>query len=432
MATQHRDPDPLEQRLRASLDQRADDVEPTPYLWRRVDEAVDRRRRWGLVRAAGLALGGAAAAVLVAVAVVPALTGTQVPEVADTPDGVPTAQPSPDGDDGAGAPDGGAAVSPTHLVTTDGRQIVLRTRDGAAVRTVVRYDSPEFEGTITWLAVRPGSTPQDLTLAFGVNVEGVGEIRWIRAGDDIDMPTQTLLGGYAPTSTTMGGSAPYAAWSPDGQYLAWVETQDASATGPRLRVIGWADGPGTDSTATDNTSFTLDGLELVEWEVEAWVWDQQPDGSSPTSGALFLGSAETYETVRVALERQGDGAIARPGTGGIDRVTDDAGAIIEIDDRDGLADGSGTDLRLLASGDGSQDAEGVMWSLIWAGPEGDEATLALDLGPTASPSGAWMDAVGDLVVAGHGQAVVVQLSTGQVRPLDADAPVTYAALVPAG
>src|SRR5690606_22295324 len=78
----------LEDRLRASLQARADDVQPTPELWERVSERTTRRARWQL--GAWVLSGAAAVAVLVlgGIVLLNQQDGVRIdprPDIADTP-----------------------------------------------------------------------------------------------------------------------------------------------------------------------------------------------------------------------------------------------------------------------------------------------------------------------------------------------------------
>ncbi|TVP73526.1 MAG: hypothetical protein EA340_02240 [Nitriliruptor sp.] len=249
---------PIEDRLRASLRERAEDVEATPQLWAEVDRRVARRRRWTVSSWVAATAAAAIAAVVVAPALLPDATG---PEIADRPG--PVEDP--------GAPEGPAvpapgAVEPGPLLVATDRLLRVLDADGT---TRHAYELPEEgESTVTGLSVRPGSTVAEVTAAVLTTAEGMYDLRVLRSEGDgltlqvVDEPP------YRPGQDAGAGlvvSGPV--WAPDGTSLAWLEQDE---TGTRLRTIGWDDGPGTGLPATDHATFDLAGapperLDLTDW-----------------------------------------------------------------------------------------------------------------------------------------------------------------------
>lgn len=290
--------DRLEERLRASLRARAEDVEPTPYLWERVDDRI-RRRRWA--PALGWAL-GAAALVLAAVVVVPQLVPSRPGVVVDQPTGTSLDEPAPTATDARAV----LPIADAYLLAEGGTLELRRTEDDELLDRIVAYPSPEFEGAIVAVAVRPGSTTSELTAAFTVAVEGSFEVRWLRwtAGGAPE------VGGFTPPGfATAAEAAPQPVWSPDGSHLAVLADRE-------LSTIDWAvDGPGDDDAGFGETPVDVPG----EQRLRAWVWDEV-DGVT-ASGSLYVSAADG-SVYAIPVERQGDGAVALPGGAGAAPVAD--------------------------------------------------------------------------------------------------------------
>lgn len=404
----------IERRIRESLQARAGDVEPTPMLWERVQQRVRKDRVWNW----SLAAVAAAAAVLAAVVVVPGLlTDRQDLEIVDpmasptaTPTPTPTDAPTPQAtDEPAPSPtttaDPDATVAPSHLVVTDGTSIDLVTRSGDVVRNLVTLAS-EGESSVTDLAVRPGSSSGDLTVVFAAEAEGMVDLRYVTVRDGEVSGPEHLSAPYQVSEGTVPGMlAPV--FSPDGRHLAWLEfPQGEPQQSARLRTIGWTDdGPGTGRTADDHADFELEAIDTT-WPVtlEDWIWDEVAEDGTARGELRAVGPAGLYH---IDIERQGDGALAVPpdavrlGSGG------DA-AVIDIDDAHAGDEvhgipSPGPEFQLLAAGDGSQDAEGVRFTLVHQPPGGPTTEWPLpDLGGTSDPWGAWMTADGGGVIVGFG------------------------------
>ena len=311
--------DPIEDRLRTSLHERAEDVEVTPHLWQEVDRRVTRRGRWTIGSWAAVTAAVAVAAVVVVPSLLP---DASVPQVADRPDGVedPTAPGDgmqPDDLDDPGDPGdpppapGFAEVDTGPLLVSSDR--VLRVLDAAGT-TLHAYELPqEGESTVTGLAVQPGSTVDELLGAVITTAEGMHDLRVLRGDRDgitlepVDDPTYRPGAGAAASPVVSGP-----VWAPDGTSLAWLEQDE---DGVRLRTIGWDDGPGTGDPATDNAVFTVaeggeEPLELVDW--------------LPIGSDRFLLRATTLTPsdswFELELLRQADGAWALEPGAALERV----------------------------------------------------------------------------------------------------------------
>jgi hypothetical protein len=228
----------IEDLVRDSLRQRAQDVEPTPALWLEVDRRVTRRRRF---RVATWSLAGVAAA-LAAVAIVPGLlpggpgTGLQI----DPMDRLPA-----------------AGVVPSVAVVADGGELSLVELSGDREPTVLF----EGDGEIVQVAVRPGSSASDHDIAaVRIADDGVAELLFASsvAGDD------SRVEGRMPEHAVSPGFVPTVAWGPQGQQLLYTIPADADGAIVVVQDVRPADGTyldasrGTELAVIDNTARVLD------------------------------------------------------------------------------------------------------------------------------------------------------------------------------
>lgn len=418
----------IERRLRESLQARAGDVEPTPALWERVQGRI-HRVRW-LVWS--LAAAGTAAAVLAAVVVVPGLVDDRGdveilagPTASPTTDGgeEATAEPTEDASEpqDEGTVDTSGSGAPVALAATDGTTIQILDAAGEVLRELVTLDA-EGEATIVSVEVRPGSTVNDLTVVYATEAEGMSDLRYVQVRDGELVGPAYFPDPHQVTPGTVADGTLSPVFSPDGRHLAWLEVPRGEPQQPAgLRTIGWTDeGPGTGAPADDNASFTLDDVDTEHpLSLEDWIWDEIRQDGSAVGELRLVGPAGLYH---VAIERQGDGALAMPadpvrlGGGG-------GGAFIDIDngyvgDSAHQTPTPGPEFQLIAEGDGSQDAEGVAYTLLSQPPGGPTTEWPLpDLGPTAAPWGVWMNASSDAVVVGFaGDAWIVTAEDATALP----------------
>ncbi len=314
-----------EQLVRDSLDARAGDVQAGAELWDEVQFRIDRRRRWRVSAwvAAGVAAG------VIGVLVIPGLVGgATTPEIdplvppaeeapaedpVEEPSGEETEEPGEPAPDADEAPDDGepgegveeVAGEPGVLepaVAVHGAELLLVTPDGA--RTLVELPQ-EGHSTFLSVAVRPGSTPEDLTVVTVTTAEGFEDVRWTRMVDgEVVVAYEAFEGPYAPAAASDEGawvSPPV--WSPDGRSVAWL---DQSADGTALRTVGWSDGPGTGDPADDNASFDLTGELPNGAQLDDWV---QVDETTSWLRATTPDSSEGWYAIE--LQRQADGALSR-------------------------------------------------------------------------------------------------------------------------
>lgn len=421
--------DDLERRLRDSLDARSAEVEPTPDLWNRVQA---RRRRHQQLR--WLTIGATSALALVlAVAVAPAIldvfrgdqppfidvapaptpTVTASPTPEPTPTVTPTARPAP-----APMPHPVAAY-PGHFIATDGQRIELRETDsGEVVRTL--FEQPaEGESSIETVAVRPGSTEHTFTVVFLSQGEGMWFLRYLSFTDGLGDGVEqfpTHLDVSPDASRADGPVIPAPVWSPDGDYLAWVE-QGSGDEGARLRIIGWDDGPGTGDTGSDNTSFDTGQLGPGS-RAQDWV---AVEGDPYTDTVLYVtdptGAATGGEVTLHAhqLDHQPDGGIGHVLAEGEPR----ADAVLDISGGR-RPDGDATTYLLVADGGGDGTVD------LRLDAEGEELTVPPELEQTSDVTGFWMTAAGDGILLGHGDAWLVVADGSDPRRLDG---VRYAAFV---
>lgn len=192
------------------------------------------------------------------------------------------------------------------LIVADESTVTLVAADGT--RRELWTFPAEGESTVVDVAVRPGSTAADVTVAITTRAEGMFDVRWLRAVDDEwEVVPQLIEAGPFPLGADDLGVPPTVAWSPDGDLLA-VVTQ-LSADGPvELRTLGWDDdGPSTDPNL--GATFTLDTDR--PWAATGWVWPDDADGVA-RSGQLVLIDPVGEVSALLPIERQADGAVALP------------------------------------------------------------------------------------------------------------------------
>lgn len=351
----------LEQRLRDSLQARANDVEATPHLWEDVQRRVRRRDlRTVLTWASGVA--AAAAAVVAAVVVVPTLLDAPAQDV--TVDPVPSeiSEPTPEpSEDGALVPD-----AATNLVVATDREINLTDLEGNVLATLASYPSSEFEGRILSVAVSPRAAQGELLVAFTVLQEGNVELRIVGADNQVRTIATTHVGWD-------GLLAPQPVWSPDGSQLGWIDT---TAGEPVLAVTdaGLLQGSGSLGTVPG-----LQDLQLQEWTA--------PGSITAISNALQARSLVLADGQLLTVEPLPamDGAVLDVA----DTATGDYTLLATVPDvPEAEGDAEGTTVHLFYAPDGQNASEVQLPEVFSAG--------------TASPYGIWLDAHGETAVVGWG------------------------------
>lgn len=420
----------IEQRLRDSLTARSTDVEPTPALWQEVDRRVTRRRR---LRVAGWSLVGATA-IVVGVLVLPGLVGTglTVPDIepVETPP-APTDEGGEDATDedtpDEAAPDDAEDPAPTGPDDTDvlptGDDTLL-TADGGELRLIgptgdtslITLDG-EGESSVAGIAVRPGSTPDDLTAAVLTRAEGMWDLRELRVVDgEVSLEVfdegyrPGLGGGPAGEGLTVRGPV----WSPDGTSLAWLES---GTGGVILQTIGWSDGPGTGDPATDNAQWDVGDVVPMGAVPNDWV---EAGGNSTAIRVTAPDGDDGWYLIR--LDRQADDAWALAGS---EVVTVDGagpGTVVALAGVPTGSDGLTAQWLVRTTADGVEVVDGSV----------DPATpveLSGGLLPEEGSAGLWARPLTDGVLVGSAstRSAWVVTAPDQQTPLEGD--VTHADVV---
>ncbi|MEX0835929.1 MAG: hypothetical protein WD010_07545 [Nitriliruptor sp.] len=225
------------------------------------------------------------------------------------------------------------------LVVADDRTVSLIRPDGSS-QELVTFPT-EGESTVVAVAVRPGSTATDLTVAITTRAEGTFDARWLRVVDgevatDVDPvgtnfpapPIEGANGFPLGVPDLQDGRAPAAVWSPEGDLLAAVARSGEGAP-LEVRTIGWNDdGPSDDP----NLAATFELADDRSLTVRSWVWTDDGEGATREGGLLLIDDL-AGEAFTVRLDRQGDGAPAMPasnpltpvGEGVFDLVVGDGG-----------------------------------------------------------------------------------------------------------
>ncbi|HEX2028851.1 MAG TPA: hypothetical protein VHF25_12725 [Nitriliruptorales bacterium] len=411
----------LDQRVRDTLRARAGDIEPAPALWQEVRRRRDRRRRSRMAAGAGAL---AVAATIATVAVPAALHRLRPDEPAPfieepattAPNTDPTTGPSPSAPaTDAGEPAGAVAGSAVAVVT-DGVSLSLLGPDGALAPFLVFGE--EDETRVVALAIRPGSTPDDLTLVLLTESQGMYDLRWLRRtreGTDTSVSGPlTFPDPYNVRNRAVGGSVPAPVWSPDGRHLAWLEDGPAGQSPPAapvLRTIGWSlAGPGTGRTADDNAEWSLDPLaDGARLRLQDWLW-LAGDGEERAGIVQVTDDLPHLHTLDVA--RGSDGALS---TGEV-RTSDAAMVDWAVGARDRPDESAPRYLLEVTGGDPAGTA--VRLAVVAGDPEGVELPLPDELQRTRDLTSVWMTAHGDEVLVGADGRAWLLRREGAVRPLD--------------
>jgi hypothetical protein len=390
----------LEDRIRASLHERADDVQPTPALWERVSARTRRRARWQL---GAWALSGAAAVVAVVVggmALFGQPRGVEIqpgPEVVEEPD-APTPSETPM--DTAPAP----AATPT-VVTTDGTSLFRVDADtGEVVQELAPFAGFAEPAAIRELAVRPVADGDELTVAMVIEVEGEFDVEVATFASDGARVDRQRLGMAAADAATL---PPDVVWSEDGRFVMWAgeDVRFASVSGPALWTYDWQARPLTDEGLADTFSATAPGATAALFDgtgtVDLREWRGDPMGES-----TLMATTTTDGAFRLLLSgRPSDcgGQQPCPPTfeADVQPVAFEGGAVV---DTATLGNGVALALATASGGDGAESAT----LRLLAEPMSDqqvELPVPELTGGTASPLDGWLSADGDRVVVGFGPVV---------------------------
>jgi hypothetical protein len=310
------------------------------------------------------------------------------------------------------------------VVTADDRTVTLVRGDGTA-QELVTFPI-EGESTVASLAVRPGSTPDDLVVAIVTRAEGTFEVRWLEVVDGEVVPDPSGIGfPAAPIGTDLpgGGTAAFAgpdlqdggepsvAWSPDGDLLAFV-----SRPGPgepiEVATRAWADdGPTLDPDLT--ATFELDtDLPLT---LRRWTWTGAAAGGA-RAGELLLVDQLAQRAHRVRLDRQADGAPAMPASNPL--VPAGGDDVLDLVD----ADGDGSPDHILRGGPSPRLdlTDGLLGR--------PDAAAAIELSGAGPRQLGRLVALADhlLVVLDPAEPLLVDRTTGEVAPAPLDGEVVSA------
>lgn len=286
----------IEDLVRRSLETRARDVTPDPATWAKVGRRIHRERTFRFALAGAAA---ATAAIAAAVAVPTLLNRSNRVDLgtADQPPGSEseqhdvsqTAVPSE-------APFGTvlARLLTSRLSNPPINTVGIDVLDEAGQKVLdfpAMSVGPEM---ITDVAVRPGSTPTDLTVIHRVGIGCEAQLGYVSAGSAVP------LGGRSGSLGADDAACPKpAVWSPDGRLAAWVEGEPGAYL---LRIVEVAVEPNDLGTLFNDVGAWplldegLRGLEVVDWL-------QFNDGS----GALhFLGEASDGRVLRAVQSIETD------------------------------------------------------------------------------------------------------------------------------
>lgn len=386
----------LETRVRDGLRARADDVEPTPELFREVTRRIERRARW---RVAVYALAGVTA-VLLGALVVPTLVREPRPSIEPLPAPSETATETVPPTVGA---------FPELLVGTDGRRLVtIDPETGQPVAELFELSSPDL--LLGGVAVRPGSTADDLTIVYTVKDRAADtwSVEGLRYRDGAVAPS------FGPWEATFNVPAdaiapPRAVWSPTGDALAYTfsGTEGGDPVATIVYVQPWSDrGPEGDRVPLrfeDQLARSGGSMVLEDWVgstdggtiVATFAETAFDDGSELRGQVLFLSGVapigSTYEADADLVDARF--VVAYASSHLIPGSLEAADYLLVFDEG---SPGAGAPFVLQRSGDGDQV---------------DELLLPPAMG-AASPYGAWLTAWGDAAVVGDGAGGAWVVSVG--------------------
>lgn len=391
----------LENRIRTSLEARAQDVAPTPHLWEKVTDRRARHTRWMV----GLwALAGSAAVAVVAIAAVQVMRAPEGPPVIDNPPA--TEEPTPTEEPTQTDPAPGGATGPVSVVTTDGNALYeVEPSTGEVVNELPVFDGLAEGGPIGSVAVRPAEG-SELTVATMIGIEGTSwELDVTTFGPDrahqerhratpLDDQGNPASAGGAFTTDTQA-FPPTVIWSPDGQYLAWVQVNpDGSGD---VMGISYEDLVAGEEPSTVATGLTADvgHLRAQSWTAQGVLWLTASGG-----GDVMLDvPTDCFEDVDCTGQEPG-------------RLFMEGGSIIDV-----AHHGNGSTLALVARGASNQDAEGGSLELVVEPMSDVQHPLDLPEGlvpdGTAAPLDGWLAAAGDHVVVGFGSSADLLTVTGE-------------------
>jgi len=371
----------IEDLVRDSLRQRAEDVEPTPALWHEVDRRMARHRRFQVT-----AWSLAAVTAAVGLVVVPGLLG------GTDPSGLEIEPMGPTG-----------GVVPTVAVVAGSNGLDLL---DLATGERTTLDVP-VDGPVTRLTMRPGSTAEDFDLAL-VQAPDAG-------GATLTLVYGREGGGVISTAEESGvdGFVPTIRWSPSGDHVAYTEP---GADGRVRLLVGTApDAP--DMTETGQDSESLDGFldpraatevgalgsddVLLDWVLTGQaefseLWIRQADG---TVALLRLAATEGAGGFVAASD---EGPLVPDGWSGNwqTMITD---VVVAVSAAPSAPTGE-PPVYLLAPG--TDDGPSLYWSGLTDRQTDSPSNIEVPLGSRVGEVGLdalWLDAEQDAALLGNGQ-----------------------------
>ncbi len=415
----------LEDRIRASLQARAEDVAPTPELWERVSERSARRARWTL----GLwALSGAAAVVIVVFGGMALLDNPRHieiqpgPEVADTPETAPTptrdATPAP------------TTTSGPTIVTSDGQLLYeVDPTTGEVVRELDPFEGFAEGAEVREVAVRPAGDDEGLTVASVIEIEGMFDVE-VSVFDEMSQRVdRQRIGMAAPDVDDL---PPDLVWSQDGRYLMWGGTSlvDGETAGPALWAYDWVERPLNSDGVAEPFAATAPGADGALFEAGGTVdlreWTGAPDGQSGLVATTASGGA--HHAILTHVPRACEGTEPCPPTWEVqisELVFEGASPM----DLGTLANGVNLALVVPTAGEAAPDgdAEGATLALFAEPMSDQQRRLEIPelTDGTAAPLDAWMAVAGNRIAVGFGdqQAHLLTVTGDTVEELEVTATV---------
>ena len=405
----------FEDRLRRSLESRADDVTPDPRMYARVQSRIRRGRNFRLafaVAASTLVVGGVALAA-------PGILNNRI----EFEPGPVATQPGGASETVSETPEP-AATAPTTTpptVFTDGESVFTMYGDRGVTTAQARLggdarlscgDQPcEVPETISF--VRSASPPGDLLEVAMTTAEECPHLYYaVLYTHDGAQPVDDPIPDDRAAQVDAAGCATSPTFSPDGESLVWAA---ATADGWVIEAADWTD----QGVADDITSFGLPWSSDEHVDIQDWVWQEQT--ATTAKGFLVLRTQQDGAWIlqRMPIERQADGELAvtsdfRPlsatfpkltpvafASGGGDYAREEDYAYdMELDMAPEGIDGGRIVLHVGAEGGGSINLPPELFS---------------NTNPPFDVSQLWMAAAGDTLLYGNSataQAWVVDWSTG--------------------
>lgn len=233
----------------------------------------------------------------------------QAPDDAEPPVGddapEPVVDPPPADDappEGEVASDEPAGVAEPARIEVRDQRLYLVDADGQVLRTLHDEHDGSLEYTLRHVTLRPGSTTQDLAVAFveGYRTDGLS-VLVVRDGGQPELTLLTLVDHelYEPHGPV---ALPAGAWSPDGAMLAWLEPGGSDRA--VLRAVRWsATGHAGDATPAGGIPIDPEGLMQADETrgLELLGWASAPEHLAARAYKTYEGGAE--RAYRIDVQR---------------------------------------------------------------------------------------------------------------------------------